>query len=328
VANSDKQTVGVVGVGHLGAAMARRLLRVGYPVVVFDVRPERIDALIELGASGAASLEELGRAADVVVIAVSFDHELKDVVDNLAPVVERGTSFVVHSTVLPMTIVALAEEMEKAGLALVDAPITGGAEKAELGTLTLMVGGASAAVTEVWPLLESLGTNLFYVGPAGAGAVIKVVNNLMSYGTYALALEAMSIAEAFGIDEETVTEVLCTGAADSRVLHTWGRTDRTRADPEAGSHHIPERASDNIRVAAISGAAKGLVLPLASVLIGTIGEKVRVRDAELARRGRVDAPRCSVCNQELAKPFRDAGVHTECAHPLPIQNRPPAVTAA
>lgn len=319
----DKARIGVVGVGHLGAAMARRAVSVGHPVTVFDVRPERIDLLVEAGATPADSLEDLGRAVDVVLIVVAYDDDLKDVAKALAPVVASGTKFVVHSTVLPETIVTLAEELCEHGLWLIDAPITGGAEKAELGTLTLMIGGEDAAVCEIWPVLESLATNLFHVGPPGAGAVVKTVNNLVSYGTYALGLEAMSLAGAFGIDEDTVTEVLCTGAADSRVLRTWGRTDRTRADPEAGMHHIPERATDNIRVAAISAALKGMVLPLTSVLIGTIGEKARVRDILLAEHPRAQAPRCSVCNQELAKPFREAGVHTECAHPLPVQNRSP-----
>jgi hypothetical protein len=114
------------------------------------------------------------------------------------------------------------------------------------------------------------------------------------------------------VDEDTVTTVLCTGAADSRVLRTWGRTDRTRADPEAGMHHIYDRAANNIRVAAVTAAARGIVLPVTSVIVGCLGEKVRRRDEELAAAPRSPIPRCSVCNQELAAPFREAGAHPEC----------------
>src|SRR5581483_9146550 len=271
--------VGVVGVGHMGGAIARTLLREGIPVIAYDVRAEALDRLEAEGARRAGSLEDIASAADIISIVVVDDVQLRSVFDALLPAVRPRTTLVVHSTVQPDTITELAARASERGLDLVDATVTGGAERAELGTLTVMVGGSAAAVRRAWPVFEAIGANVFHVGPTGAGAAIKVVNNLMSYGTYALALEAMTLATAFGIGEDTVTEILCTGAADSRVLRTWGRTDRTRAE-QRGTHFSDDVAKD-VRNAAVTAARRGVVLPLASAIAGCLPDQVRARDERL-----------------------------------------------
>jgi 3-hydroxyisobutyrate dehydrogenase-like beta-hydroxyacid dehydrogenase len=315
-------TVGVIGVGHMGGAIARSLLRSGIPVTAFDTRSEALEELATHGARPAASIEQLAAVASIISIVVVDDSQLRGVFDTLVDVVRPGTPLVVHSTVRPETILDLASRATEHGIDLIDAPVTGGAERADLGTLTIMVGGPAAAVRRVWRVFEAIGANVFHVGPTGAGAVIKIVNNLMSYGIYALALEAMSLAGAFGITEDTVVEVLCTGAADSRVLHTWGRTDRTRAE-QAGTHFSEDVAKD-VRSATLTATRRGLVLPISSAIVGCLPEKARVRDEQLAKAPRPLAPRCSICNQDLAGPFRGLGYHIECAHPLPVHVELPA----
>jgi 3-hydroxyisobutyrate dehydrogenase-like beta-hydroxyacid dehydrogenase len=304
--------IGLVGAGHLGAAIGRTLLRAGFEVAVNDMRQERVDLLVAAGAQGAPVLGEMSAAVDAVCVVVVNDEQLRDVVETITETARPETPVIVHSTVRPETVVQLAELARARGMHLVDAPITGGAEKADLGTLTIMLGGDEDVIQRCWPVFAALGKDIFHVGPSGAGAVIKVVNNLMSYGTYALALEAMSVAASFGVEEDTVTEVLCTGAADSRVLRTWGRTDRTRADPESRLGRSMDPAKD-LRVAAVTAAAHGIVLPVTSTIVGCMAEKLRVRDKELASNSKPPIPRCTICNQELAKPFRSRGVHPECA---------------
>lgn len=321
-------TVGVIGIGHMGGAIARSLLRHGIGVIAFDVRSEALDDLATHGARRAGSIEELASSASIVSIVVVNDTQLRDVLGTVLKAIRPGTPVIVHSTVLPETIIELAATAAEHGIDLIDATVTGGAERAEIGKLTVMVGGPAGAVRRVWPVFEAIGANVFHVGPTGAGAVMKLVNNLMSYGTYALGLEAMSIATAFGIDEDTATEVLCTGAgaADSRVLHTWGRTDRTRAE-QAGTHFSEDVAKD-VRSATLTATRRGLVLPLSSTIAGCLPEKARVRDAQLAQAPRPPAPLCSICNQDLAAPFRPLGHHIECAYPPPAHHTPPDDPAA
>lgn len=325
-AQTAKMVVGVIGVGHMGGAIATSLLRNDIPVIAYDVQTNAVADLVTRGARRATSIEDLAADASIISIVVVNDVQLRDVFGTVMRHIRPGTPVIVHSTVLPATITDLASVARDQGIDLIDATVTGGAERAAVGLLTVMVGGPTAAVRRAWPVFQAIGANIFHVGPTGAGAAIKLVNNLMSYGMYALALEGMSLATAFGIDEDAAIEVLCTGAADNRVLHTWGRTDRTRAE-QAGTHFSEDVAKD-VRSAAVTATRHGIMVPIASAIAGCLPDKTRARDKQLASSPRPPVPLCSICHQELAAPFRDLGHHTECAHPLPPHVDPPSDAAA
>jgi 3-hydroxyisobutyrate dehydrogenase len=323
---ADEVRVGVIGLGNMGASIAATLLRRGFRVTGYDSRQEPLERLKFSGGTPATSIVELVRCSDIVSIVVVDDQQVREVADQIFESATPGTAIIVHSTVRPETIMELVRRARAHALDVIDATVTGGAEKADLGTLTVMVGGDRSALRRVWPVLSAIGANVFYVGPSGAGAVMKLINNLMAMGTYALALEAMSLGRAFGIDEDAVVDVLCTGAADSRVLRTWGRTDRARVE-QAGSHFIEDPEKD-VRSAVLAAAQHGLVLPVASTICGTLPDKFRERDSYVRQGHRAAIPRCSVCNQELGSPFRAAGAHPECANPLPAQATPPRLEGA
>lgn len=310
----DNTTVGIVGLGDMGAAIAGYAVRT-FPLTVFDLRKEAVDKLVASGARRADSLQALADSCEVIILVVVDDKQVNQIVADLLRHPGKLHTIIVSSTVLPSTVIALSEQAAKVGLALIDAPVSGGAEKASLGTLTVLIGGEQAAVERCWPIFQSFGKNLFHVGPVGAGSAGKLVNNLLSLGGNILILEAMQLADAYGISEDAVTEFVSVGAGDSRNIRTWGRIDRARRSHTlAGTPAIYDIFSKDVRTAALAAGQRGVVLPIAAAIGAMMAEKMKARDQYLEARGLTGPmPRCAVCQQELVAPYRKAGVHPECA---------------
>jgi 3-hydroxyisobutyrate dehydrogenase len=306
--------VGMIGVGDMGGPIARSVLRAGYEVTAFDLRREAVEELVTLGAKAAESIADLCATCDVAVVVVMNDAQVSDVVATILTAPGRIRTVIVSSTVLPSTVIRLHEQTVEAGLDLIDAPVSGGAEKAAVGLLTVMVGGDDAPVRACWPLLGAFGRNRFHVGPVGAGNAGKLVNNLLSLGGNMLQLEAMQLAVAYGISEDDATRFLTVSAGDSRGIRTWGRLDRARRTHTlAGTPGIYDVFTKDVRNAAIAAGERGITLPIAAGIGAMMPDKARQRDQYLERTGQIqDRPRCSVCGQELALPYRDSGVHPEC----------------
>jgi 3-hydroxyisobutyrate dehydrogenase-like beta-hydroxyacid dehydrogenase len=303
----------MVGVGDMGYAIATSILR-SHPLVVFDLRPEPIEKLVALGAKGAASLEELADACDVLITVVVDDKQVKAVVRQLLRHPGKVRTIIVSATVLPDTCITLADEARDQGVDVIDVPVSGGAEKAARGVLTLFIGGEDEAVQRVWPVLSAFGKRLFHIGPVGAGSAGKLVNNLLSMGHYALTLETMRLAGLYGITEDKATEFISVSAGDSRVVHTWGRIDRSRrAHTQTGSESIYETFSKDVQIAAQAAGLRGVTLPIAASIGAIMGDMMKARDKYLDLLGERDpTPLCRLCGQELALPFRKDGIHPEC----------------
>jgi 3-hydroxyisobutyrate dehydrogenase len=306
-------TVGIIGLGDMGAAIASSVVRT-FPVIAFDLRKEAVDKLVALGARRADSVQALADQCEIVILVVVDDKQVNHVVGELLRHPGKLHTIIVSSTVLPSTVIALSEQAGKVGLDLIDAPVSGGAERASVGTLTLLIGGEQAAVQRCWPILESFGRALFHLGPVGAGSAGKLVNNLLSLGGNILILEAMQLAEAYGISEDAVTEFIPLGTGDSRNIRTWGRIDRARRGHTlAGTPALYEIFSKDVKTAALAAGQRGVVLPIAAAIGATMADKLKARDQYLEARGLTGPlPRCTICNQELAAPYRKAGVHPEC----------------
>jgi 3-hydroxyisobutyrate dehydrogenase len=306
--------VGMIGVGDMGGPIARSILRAGYEVTVFDLRPQPVEELVALGANAADSVTALCTISDVVVIVVMNDAQVIDVVSTILAQPGQVRTVIVASTVLPSTVVRLHDAAADAGLDLIDAPVSGGAEKAAVGLLSVIVGGHETVVRRCWPLLSAFGQHLFHVGPAGAGNAGKLANNLLSLGGNILQLEAMQLATAYGISEDDATRFMTVSAGDSRGIRTWGRLDRARRTHNlAGTPAIYDLQSKDVRNAAIAAGERGVTLPVTAGIGAMMSDKLRQRDEYLERSGRTQAlPRCSVCGQELAVPYRENGVHPEC----------------
>ncbi len=303
------ETIGIVGVGSMGSAIATSLLRGGFRVVVYDVDPEAAAEVARRGASVAGSVAELARTARIISVVVVDSVQVTAVVRAAVEVAMPGAVLIVHSTVRPATVVELATEVAHRGVTLVDAPVTGGSEKAARGTLTVMVGGDEETVGFCRPLFESIGAHVFHLGPVGAGQVMKLANNVMSLGGYALQMDAMQLARAYGLDEDSVTRVVTVGQGDSRGIRTWGRFDRIR---RARGGSIANITKDMFEALA-AGELRGLELPIIAAVAKALPSQVAERDRQLPSFApETPIPRCRVCDQELAAPFREAGVHPEC----------------
>src|SRR5690606_28498595 len=218
--------IGFIGLGTMGAPMARRLVEAGHDVTVHSRTREREEPLAALGAKRAASPRACAEGAELVVTMVSDTPDVQAVVlgeQGAALGMERGSVLVDMSTIAPATTRRIAAALAEHGVAMLDAPVSGGSEGAERGTLSIMVGGEAAALERARPALEVLGTTITHVGPSGAGQVAKAVNQTIIAGTYAAVAEGMALALAAGIDVEAALRALGGGAAGSWVLENRAR---------------------------------------------------------------------------------------------------------
>lgn len=314
--SAGKTTLGIIGLGDMGAAIASSIIRGGYDVLACDLRAEAVQKLVSQGARAASSLTALADECEVALLVVMDDKQVNQVVGELLRHPGRLKSIIVSSTVLPSTVIALDEATRAQGIDLVDAPVTGGAEKASRGIITILIGGDDAAVQRCRPIFEAFGKDMFHLGPVGAGNAGKLVNNLLSLGGLMLQIEAMQLADVYGISEDSVTEFVAKGGGDSRSLRTWGRIDRSRRTHTlAGTPAMYDLLSKDVKTAALAAGQRGLVLPITASIGAMIVEKTKARDAFLIARGMTGPiPQCRICGQELAAPFRKAGIHPECAY--------------
>ena len=218
--------VGFVGLGTMGAPMARRLLAAGYDVTVHNRTRSREEPLAAAGAKRAATPRAAAEGADVVFTMVSDTPDVQAVVlgeSGVALGMKKGSVLVDMSTISPATTRRIATAVLEHGVDMLDAPVSGGSEGAEKGTLSIMVGGEAAALEKVRPALQHLGSTITHVGSSGAGQVARAVNQTIIAGTYAAVAEGMALAMAAEIDVEAALNALGGGAAGSWVLANRAR---------------------------------------------------------------------------------------------------------
>lgn len=222
-----------IGLGAMGAPMAKSLLSAGFGLSVFDVREENTRPLVELGATGAGSPSEAAENAEALVLmvvdAVQTEAALfgeNGAAESLAP----DAAVVVMSTVGPEPIRELDGRLSGRQLRLLDAPVSGGVARAGSGDLLIMAGGSEDLFGELRPALDAMGSTVVHCGPsAGDGQSVKLVNQLLCGIHIAAAGEALAYAEALGLDPESVYETVRHGAAGSFMLEDRGRRMLDRA---------------------------------------------------------------------------------------------------
>ncbi len=213
--------IGVIGLGTMGAPMARHLLEAGHQVMVHNRTRQRELPLAELGATRCESPAAAARDADAVLTCVSDSPDLEQVLfgpDGVAETIPQGAIVVDCSTVSPAVTARLAARLAEQGVGMVDAPVSGGSEGAERGTLTVFAGGDSDHVQRATPLLEAFSGRITHLGPPGAGQLGKAVNQVMIAGAYAGVAEGIALAEKAGLPMDELVEALSGGAAGSWVL--------------------------------------------------------------------------------------------------------------
>jgi 3-hydroxyisobutyrate dehydrogenase len=218
---TEPTRVAFLGLGTMGAAMSANLAKAGFPVTGWNRTPGRADELAALGVTLADTPADAVREADIVVVCVSDTPDVEAVLfgpDGVVDGAREGTLIVDCSTIAPSGSWDFAARLRERGLAMVDAPVSGGSEGAQKATLTIFVGGAAEDVERAQPVLAAMGKTITHVGPIGAGQAVKAVNQVILAGTYLGVAEGIVLAIRAGLDVEQVVEALGGGAAQSWVL--------------------------------------------------------------------------------------------------------------
>lgn len=219
------ETIGFIGLGIMGSGMAANLLEKGADMVVWNRTRTRMESLVTAGARAATSPKEVAQRAGIVMVCVSDTPDVEQVVtgpDGVLDGLSDGSLVIDHSTISPSATVRLAGLVEERGGRWLDAPVSGGSEGAQRGTLSIMVGGDAADVERARPHLEAFGTTITHVGPVGAGQKAKIVNQILVVVNQLAASEALLFAEMAGLDLERTLEAVKGGAAGSWMLSNRG----------------------------------------------------------------------------------------------------------
>jgi 3-hydroxyisobutyrate dehydrogenase len=207
---------GFVGLGAMGAHMARSLQRAGLLTGVWNRTAEKSQALAaELRCLAFANLTELAGNCEAVVICVSADEDLRAVVADLEPGLSPNMIVMDCSTVSAATARALNKELDSLGVGFLDCPVSGGVEGARLATLAIMVGGDEPVFRRAQPILQAMGKNVAYLGASGSGQAAKATNQIMCAGIIQAVGEAMAFAHAEGLPLDELIELLGKGAGSS-----------------------------------------------------------------------------------------------------------------
>lgn len=287
--------VGFIGLGNMGAPIARRLL--GWPggLVVCDVRAEATEPFVAEGATAAATAADVARTARLVSVTVLDDTQVRDVVDGPEGILRTaaaGTVIAIHSTISDSTAVELAEVCAAAGVHLVDAPVSGGAPGAEKGELAVMVGGPREVYEACKPAFRLWAAMPVHAGEVGAGTRMKLARNLLHFISFAATAEASRLAEAAGIDIAKLGRVVrhtdaITGGAGAVML----RDTTAPIDPDDFWHsiftHVRGLGEKDLSLALGLADRLDVDLPLGTIALRDLGTGFGVGPGEIARRAGV-----------------------------------------
>ncbi|MDN5871855.1 MAG: NAD(P)-dependent oxidoreductase [Nitrococcus sp.] len=217
--------VGLIGLGAMGTGMARRLAQAGLLSTLWNRTESKAVALAaELGVVACPNPAALARESDLIVICVSADADVLEVLEAMREGLEQGKIIVDTSTIGVDTVLQAAERAADSGAWYIDAPVSGGKEGAHAGTLVMMVGGDGAAIDRAMPALAAMGRKVVRMGDSGQGQAAKAVNQVMCAGINQAVCEALAFGQALGLDMDTTIGVLSAGAAGNWFLDHRGAT--------------------------------------------------------------------------------------------------------
>jgi 3-hydroxyisobutyrate dehydrogenase len=223
--STHKEKVGFIGLGIMGRGMSRNLLKAGFDLTVWNRTASKADELVAEGAKKAQHPAELAANCDIVITCVSDTPDVREVLLGENGVVKqlKPSALVIDmSTISPQSTRELAESISAKGGHMLDAPISGGSEGAEKGTLSIMVGGDAAQFERALPVFQAMGKTITHVGGAGAGQTVKLVNQILVVVNALAVSEALLFAQAGDLDLEKALQAVSGGAAGSWMLSNRG----------------------------------------------------------------------------------------------------------
>ncbi|TMJ99505.1 MAG: NAD(P)-dependent oxidoreductase [Alphaproteobacteria bacterium] len=267
--NGEKARVGIVGVGRMGLAMVRHLIKHGHQVIACDIDDKQLAKASDIGAANAKTPAEVAHAADFVIVAVGYDEELRQVVlevDGLLANLVPGSVIAISSTAKPDTVKALDQQARAHGVAILDAPICRGRFAADEGTLLALVGGAPEVVERGRAIYSCFCSDYAHLGEVGHGQVGKTMNNLLLWINAVGLIEAGRLAETTGIDLVKLRAALLISSGASNALKEWDMVSFTWA-------------LKDMQIAADLADKAGLSLPITGAIKELVKEARRIKTA-------------------------------------------------
>jgi 3-hydroxyisobutyrate dehydrogenase len=284
---ADQATnVGYIGLGNIGKPSARRLIGEAYRAHVFDLNQSAVDELVSEGAIGCASVGELTTQCLHIGICVRDDAQVEALLQGAEGILAhaaKNTVVAIHSTVTQDSLLKWAEQAAVKGVHLIDAPITGGAARAEEGTLCYMVGGAPDIVARCLPIFETSAEKVMHCGELGTGIALKLCNNFIQYGEFVLMAEATRLATACGLSVNMLLELGLSNGVVNKQMHSFV-ANRNALALSVSEHDMEQffgiygkLATKDLQCALITAAQKNVSLPTAQYL------HERIEDVFLAK---------------------------------------------
>lgn len=213
---------GYIGLGNLGANCAACLIRAGFGVVVYDLNPALADRLVAMGATLAASAEDLAGQVDHVITCLPSPAVSGRVLRAILPYMNKGSSWVEMSTLGRDEVLALAAVAAEAGVRMMELPVTGGVHLAAQGKITMLPGGDADLVELHRPAMQAMGDRIFHMGPLGSSSIIKVITNMLAFIHLKACGEALMLAKRGGLDLGQAWHAIQASSGNSFVHETEG----------------------------------------------------------------------------------------------------------
>jgi 3-hydroxyisobutyrate dehydrogenase len=279
-----KEKIGFVGLGMMGLPMSRNLIDDGYPVTVFDLDANVVETAKTNGATSTGSAAEVAEVSDIIITMVPDSHHVEAVIAGVRGIAEgakSGSVVIDMSTIDPEIGKKMANLLESQGVNFIDAPVTGGVQGAESGTLSILVGGKADVFERVLPVLNVLGGDISHMGPVGSGHTTKIANQLIGVATVAGMAEAFVLAKKAGLDMQTFYDAIKNGAGRSWALETLG-PKILEGDFSPG--FMVQHMQKDLRLASELGEKTGTSLPTSN-LIAQLYRSVQADGGDATKQG-------------------------------------------
>jgi 3-hydroxyisobutyrate dehydrogenase len=284
---SQKTNVGYIGLGNIGKPSAQRLICDAYTAHVYDIFAPAVEEMVVAGAVACASVAELAKVCAHIGVCVRDDAQVEELLngkDGIFANAKPGTLVAIHSTVTQGNLLQWAQQASAIGLNLIDAPITGGAHRAQAGTLCYMVGGSVEQFDAGSPVFKTSAEKIIHAGPVGSGIALKLCNNFIQYTEFVAMVEATRLAEACGLSVDVLRDVgLSNGVVNEQMyMFASGRnavcktSTEAEMDPYFGG--MGRLGRKDLECAISTAADKGVVLPTAEFIRDRIVDVFLAKD--------------------------------------------------
>jgi len=278
------EKIGFVGLGMMGLPMSSNLIEAGYAVTVFDLDDKAIETAKAFGATSADSAAATAAQSDVIITMVPDSQHVEAVISGPNGIIEgikAGSVVIDMSTIDPEVGKKMSNLLEEKGANFIDAPVTGGVQGAESGTLSILVGGNAEVFERALPVLNVMGGDISHMGPVGSGHTTKIANQLIGVATVAGMSEAFVLAKKAGLDMQTFFDAVKNGAGRSWALETLG-PKILNGDFSPG--FMVQHMQKDLRLAGELGAKTGTSLPTTS-LIAQLYRSVQAEGGDATKQG-------------------------------------------